>query len=87
MIWLDGSTRIVGHGDYTAENPHPIPSCKLPSGSGWTLGYVWPLEVSHNGARSASSAGMLTVMVRDPLGLCAFVARICMKGAQPDPGG
>ena len=72
---------IVGHGDYAASKPAPDPFLKAAELLGVEPALCWALEDSHNGVRSASSAGMTTIMVPDLLepteemrGLCAFVA-------------
>ena len=73
---------IVGHGDYTAGKPAPDPFLKAAERLGVEPRLCLALEDSHNGVRSASSAGMMTIMVPDLLeptdeirGLCTFVAR------------
>jgi phosphoglycolate phosphatase-like HAD superfamily hydrolase len=73
---------IVGHGDYASGKPAPDPFLKAAERLGVKPRLCLALEDSHNGIRSASSAGMMTVMVPDLLeptdeirGLCTFVAR------------
>jgi HAD superfamily hydrolase (TIGR01509 family) len=73
---------IVGHGDYASGKPAPDPFLKAAERLGVEPRLCLALEDSHNGVRSASSAGMMTVMVPDLLeptdeirGLCTFVAR------------
>src|SRR6266446_19808 len=73
---------IVGHGDYERGKPAPDPFLKAAERLGVEPHLCLALEDSHNGVRSASSAGMMTVMVPDLLeptdeirGLCAFVVR------------
>jgi HAD superfamily hydrolase (TIGR01509 family) len=73
---------IVGHGDYTAGKPAPDPFLKAAERLEVDPRLCPALEDSHHGVRSASSAGMMTVMVPDLLeptdeirGLCTFVAR------------
>jgi HAD superfamily hydrolase (TIGR01509 family) len=73
---------IVGHGDYAASKPAPDPFLKAAERLGIEPRLCLALEDSHNGVRSASSAGMMTVMVPDLLEptndicvLCTFVAR------------
>ena len=73
---------IVGHGDYTAGKPAPDPFLKAAERLAVEPRLCLALEDSHNGVRSASSAGMMTIMVPDLLeptdeirGLCTFVAR------------
>jgi beta-phosphoglucomutase-like phosphatase (HAD superfamily) len=73
---------IVGHGDYEKGKPAPDPFLKAAERLGVEPHLCLALEDSHNGVRSASSAGMMTIMVPDLLeptdeirGLCTFVAR------------
>jgi HAD superfamily hydrolase (TIGR01509 family) len=73
---------IVGHGDYRNGKPAPDPFLKAAERLGVEPSLCLALEDSHHGVRSASSAGMMTVMVTDLLqptnelrDLCAFVAR------------
>jgi len=74
--------QIVAHGDYVASKPAPDPFLKAAERLGVEPRLCLALEDSHNGVRSAASAGMMTVMVPDLLEptdeirrLCAFVAR------------
>jgi beta-phosphoglucomutase-like phosphatase (HAD superfamily) len=71
---------IVGHGDYERGKPAPDPFLKAAERLGVEPHLCLALEDSHNGVRSASSAGMMTIMVPDLLeptgeirGLCALV--------------
>ncbi len=73
---------IVAHGDYAAGKPAPDPFLKAAERLGVEPRFCLALEDSHNGVRSASSAGMMTIMVPDLLeptdeirGLCTFVVR------------
>src|SRR6202011_5385800 len=73
---------IVGHGDYERGKPAPDPFLKAAERLGVEPSLCLALEDSHNGVRSAPSAGMMTVMVPDLLdptdeirGLCTFIAR------------
>jgi beta-phosphoglucomutase-like phosphatase (HAD superfamily) len=70
----------VAHGDYEAGKPAPDPYLKAADRLGVEPQFCLALEDSHNGVRSASSAGMMTIMVPDLLpptdeirGLCTFV--------------
>jgi beta-phosphoglucomutase-like phosphatase (HAD superfamily) len=72
---------IVGNGDYEKGKPAPDPFLKAAERLGVEPSFCLALEDSHNGVRSASSAGMMTVMVPDLLEptdemrqLCAFIA-------------
>ena len=71
---------IVGRGDYEAGKPAPDPFLKAAELLGVEPHHCLALEDLHNGVRSASSAGMMTVMVPDILepteemrGLCELV--------------
>jgi beta-phosphoglucomutase-like phosphatase (HAD superfamily) len=73
---------IVGHGDYERGKPAPDPFLKAAERLGVEPCSCLALEDSHNGIRSASSAGMMTIMVPDLLeptdeirAFCIFVAR------------
>src|SRR5437762_9366811 len=73
---------VVGQGDYERGKPAPDPFLKAAAQLGMEPHLCLALEDSHNGVRSASSAGMMTVMVPDLLeptdeirGLCTFVVR------------
>ena len=73
---------IVGHGDYECGKPAPDPFLKAAERLRVEPGLCLAFEDSHSGVRSASSAGMMTVMVPDLLQptdeireLCTFVAR------------
>jgi HAD superfamily hydrolase (TIGR01509 family) len=72
---------IVGHGDYAVGKPAPDPFLTAAERLGVEPRLCLALENSHNGVRSASAAGMMTVMVPDLLdpteeirGLCTLVA-------------
>jgi HAD superfamily hydrolase (TIGR01509 family) len=72
---------IVGRGDYETGKPAPDPFLEAAKRLKVEPRLCLALEDSHNGVRSASSAGMMTVMVPDLLeptdeirALCALVA-------------
>jgi HAD superfamily hydrolase (TIGR01509 family) len=78
---LSRFNEIVGHGDYERGKPAPDPFLSAAERLGVKPQSCLALEDSHNGVRSASAAGMMTVMVPDLLrptdeirGLCAFIA-------------
>jgi HAD superfamily hydrolase (TIGR01509 family) len=88
---------IVGHGDYENGKPAPDPFLKAAERLGIEPTLCLALEDSHNGIRSASAAGMMTVMVPDLLeptkeirGLCTLVVpdlhevRLIVSGAHAD---
>jgi beta-phosphoglucomutase-like phosphatase (HAD superfamily) len=71
---------IVGRGDYEHGKPAPDPFLAAAQRLGVEPRSCLALEDSHNGVRSASSAGMMTIMVPDLLEptdeireLCSFV--------------
>ena len=73
---------VVAQGDYAAGKPAPDPFLRAAERLGVAPELCLALEDSHNGVRSAASAGMMTVMVPDLLeateemrGLCRAVAR------------
>ena len=73
---------VVAQGDYTAGKPAPDPYLTAAKRLGVAPGLCLALEDSHNGVRSASAAGMMTIMVPDLLeatdeirGLCTIVVR------------
>lgn len=73
---------IVAFGDYARGKPEPDPFLKAAERLGVEPGLCLALEDSHNGIRSASSAGMMAIMVPDLLpptdeieALCVCVAR------------
>jgi beta-phosphoglucomutase-like phosphatase (HAD superfamily) len=73
---------IVGQGDYESGKPSPDPFLKAAERLRVDPCSCLALEDSHNGVRSASSAGMMTIMVPDLLpptdeigGLCTLIAR------------
>jgi HAD superfamily hydrolase (TIGR01509 family) len=71
---------VVAHGDYASGKPAPDPFLKAAERLGVAPALCLALEDSHNGVRSASAAGMMTVMVPDLIpptdeiqALCTFV--------------
>lgn len=73
---------VVAQGDYAAGKPAPDPFLRAAERLSVAPECCLALEDSHNGVRSAASAGMMTVMVPDLLeatdemrGLCRAVAR------------
>ena len=74
--------QLVAQGDYAAGKPAPDPFLRAAERLGVAPELCLALEDSHNGVRSAASAGMMTVMIPDLLeateemrGLCRAVAR------------
>jgi beta-phosphoglucomutase-like phosphatase (HAD superfamily) len=73
---------VVANGDYAHGKPAPDPYLVAAERLGVAPEFCLALEDSHNGVRSASSAGMMTIMVPDLLdatdemqGLCVRIAR------------
>jgi HAD superfamily hydrolase (TIGR01509 family) len=71
---------IVGHGDCENGKPAPDPFLKAAERLGIEPTLCLALEDSHNGVRSASAAGMMSLMVPDLLepteeirGLCTLI--------------
>jgi beta-phosphoglucomutase-like phosphatase (HAD superfamily) len=56
---------VIGHGDYENSKPAPDPFLLAAKRLGVPAAFCLALEDSHNGVRSASAAGMMTIMVPD----------------------
>ncbi len=68
---------IVGAGDYAAGKPAPDPFLAAAARLGASPEACLALEDSHNGVRSASAAGMMTVMVPDLLPATDEIRALC----------
>jgi len=68
---------IVGQGDYESGKPSPDPFLKAAERLRVEPRSCLALEDSHNGVRSASSAGMMTIMVPDLLPPTDEIRRLC----------
>jgi HAD superfamily hydrolase (TIGR01509 family) len=87
---LDGRFRaIAASGSYARSKPHPDPFLTAARLLGADPASCVALEDSHNGVRSAASAGMMTIMVPDMLaatdemrGLCVHIAQDLHEVAQ-----
>lgn len=73
---------VIGHGDYENSKPAPDPYLVAAKRLGIPASRCLALEDSHNGVRSASAAGMMTIMVPDLVppteeirDLCNFVVQ------------
>jgi len=71
---------VVAHGDYANGKPAPDPFLTAARQLGVAPALCLALEDSHNGVRSASAAGMMTIMVPDLIpptdeihGLCTLI--------------
>jgi HAD superfamily hydrolase (TIGR01509 family) len=69
---------IAAHGDYDRHKPHPDPFLKAAALLGVSPQDCLALEDSHHGVRSASSAGMMTVMVPDLLPATDEICALCL---------
>jgi len=74
---------IAAHGDYARHKPHPDPFLKAAELLGVDARSCLALEDSHHGVRSASSAGMMTVMVPDLLPATDEICALCLH-VMPD---
>lgn len=69
---------IAAHGDYARHKPHPDPFLKAAELLGVAPSTCLAIEDSHHGVRSASSAGMMTVMVPDLLPATDDICALCL---------
>ena len=69
---------IAAHGDYVRHKPHPDPFLKAAEILGVDPRACLAIEDSHHGVRSASSAGMMTVMVPDLLPATDEICALCL---------
>ena len=72
---------IVAHGDYERHKPDPEPYLKAAEGLAVLPSLCLALEDSHHGVRSASSAGMMTIMVPDLLPATDELRTLCLHVA------
>jgi HAD superfamily hydrolase (TIGR01509 family) len=68
---------IVANGDYVNHKPAPDPYMKASKYLNVAAEFCLALEDSHNGVRSASSAGMMTIMIPDLLEPTAEIRSLC----------
>ncbi len=69
---------IVGEGDYAAGKPAPDPYLEAARRLGVDPRHCLALEDSPNGVRSASAAGMMTVMVPDRVQPTDEIRKLCL---------
>ena len=82
---LDGRFHgIAAHGDYARRELHPDPFLKAAELLDVDPAACLAIENSHHGVRSASSAGMMTVMVPDLLPATGEICALCLH-VVPDP--
>jgi HAD superfamily hydrolase (TIGR01509 family) len=72
---------VVAYGDYEKAKPAPDPFLKAAQRLGVDPALCLALEDSHNGIRSASGAGMMTVMVPDLLAPTNEIRALCLHVA------
>jgi HAD superfamily hydrolase (TIGR01509 family) len=68
---------IVGYGDYSTGKPAPVSFLKAAERLGVAPRLCLALEDSHNGVQSASSAGMMTIMVPDLVEPTEEIRKLC----------
>jgi HAD superfamily hydrolase (TIGR01509 family) len=73
---------VVAHGDYVLGKPNPDPFLKAAERLGKPPEACLALEDSFNGIRSASAAGMMTVMVPDLIVPTDEIRRLCLRIAK-----
>ncbi len=74
---VDRFHAVIGHGDYVASKPSPDPFLTAAKRLGADPALCLALEDSYNGVRSASAAGMMTLMVPDLLGPTPEIRSLC----------
>jgi HAD superfamily hydrolase (TIGR01509 family) len=72
---------VVAAGDYERSKPAPDPFLLAARSLGVAPEWCLALEDSHNGVRSASAAGMMTIMVPDLLQATAEIESLCVHVA------
>lgn len=79
---VDRFDALITRDVQTRGKPHPEPFLKAAAALGVDPSDCLALEDSHNGVRSASSAGMMTVMVPDMLDPTEEMETLCVRIAQ-----
>lgn len=79
---LDRFQTIIAHGDYARGKPNPDPFLKAAERLEISPELCVALEDSYHGVRSASGAGMMTIMVPDLFAPTADVEKLCVCVAQ-----
>ena len=74
---------VIAQGDYTGSKPHPAPFLKAAERLGVTPQSCVALEDSYHGVRSATGAGMMTIMVPDLFPPTDDMRKLCVAIA-PD---
>jgi HAD superfamily hydrolase (TIGR01509 family) len=75
---LDRFETVVARGDYSRGKPHPEPFLTAAKRLGIEPESCIALEDSYHGVRSASGAGMMTIMVPDLLPATAEMQELCV---------
>jgi HAD superfamily hydrolase (TIGR01509 family) len=73
---------VIGHGDYGNSKPAPDPYLLAAERLATPAGFCLALEDSHSGVRSASAAGMMTIMVPDLVPPTAEISALCLCVAE-----
>lgn len=73
---------VIAHGDYRNSKPAPDPYLVAAERLAVPAGLCLALEDSHTGVRSASTAGMMTIMVPDLVSPTPEIAALCHCVAQ-----
>ena len=68
---------VIARGDYANGKPSPDPFLKAAERLGVAPALCLALEDSHNGVRSASAAGMMTIMVPDLIAPTDEIRQLC----------
>lgn len=76
---VDRFHRVVAHGDYATGKPSPDPFLAAAERLGVAPASCLALEDSHNGVRSASAAGMMTIMVPDLIPPTDTIQALCAR--------
>ncbi len=79
---VDRFDALITRDVQTRGKPHPEPFLKAAAALGVDPSDCLALEDSHNGVRSAASAGMMTVMVPDMLDPTEEMETLCVRIAQ-----
>jgi HAD superfamily hydrolase (TIGR01509 family) len=79
---LERFDHLITRDVQTRHKPHPEPYLKAAEALGVAPADCLALEDSHNGVRSASSAGMMTIMVPDMLDPTEEMRTLCVRIAR-----
>jgi HAD superfamily hydrolase (TIGR01509 family) len=79
---LDRFQTVIARGDYISGKPHPEPFLKAAERLGVAPEFCVALEDSYHGVRSASGAGMMTIMVPDLFPPTPDIEALCVGIAQ-----